>query len=139
MILVSYERKASFQVVEEGKVLEDQGITQSFEYKKAKYTISMRGTYQIQNASLALEVCECLKEKGIQLDQEKIKRALYKTKWPYRFEVVSKKPMIIFDGSHNIDGILYLKKSLESYFPNQKFTFVIGMLADKAYEKCFLK
>ncbi len=139
LILVSYERKASFQVVEEGKVLEDQGITQSFEYKKAKYTISMRGTYQIQNASLALEVCECLKEKGIQLDQEKIKRALYKTKWPYRFEVVSKKPMIIFDGSHNIDGILYLKKSLESYFPNQKFTFVIGMLADKAYEKMLLE
>ncbi len=135
LLKVCKEKKASFQVVKEAKVLETKSIEQSFEYQKEKYTISLLGSYQIENASLALEVCACLQEIGIQLNQSKIKMALFKTHWPYRFEIVSKNPLIILDGSHNMDGIIHLRKSLESYFPKQKFTFVIGMLADKDYEK----
>lgn len=129
------KKQAPFQRIEDVKRINQSISGQSFVYKNESYTISMLGNYQIQNAALALEVCECLKEKGIQLDQEKIKEALVQTKWPYRFEIVSKKPLILFDGSHNMEGIQTLRKSLESYFPNQKFTFVVGMLADKDYEK----
>ncbi len=129
------KKEASFQRVENVKGVNRSISSQSFVYKNESYTISLLGSYQIQNAALALEVCDLLKEKGIQLDQEKIKEALVQTKWPYRFEIVSKKPLILFDGSHNMEGIQSLRKSLENYFPNQKFTFVVGMLADKDYEK----
>ena len=108
---------------------------QEFSYRNENYSISVLGTYQIYNASLALEVCHVLQSKGITLDYAKTKHALMQTLWPYRFEIVSKKPTIILDGSHNIDGISTLKESLKTYYPNQKIQFIIGLLADKSYDQ----
>jgi dihydrofolate synthase/folylpolyglutamate synthase len=39
------------------------------------------------------------------------------------------------DGAHNEDAAKRLKESLKAYFPNETFTFVMGMFRDKEYEK----
>ena len=39
------------------------------------------------------------------------------------------------DGAHNSNGIHALRTSLEELYPEEKFHFVMGVMADKDYEK----
>lgn len=95
-------------------------------YKNIK--INMLGLFQPENAALAIEV---LKKLGI----TNIKNGLEKASWRGRFEIISKKPLIIIDGAHNEDAAIRLRESLEAYYPKNKFRFITGVLADKDYDK----
>ena len=39
------------------------------------------------------------------------------------------------DGGHNVQGVNVLVDSLKDIFPNKSFIFIMGVLADKDYEK----
>ena len=109
------------------------GISESLEgsrfcYKGEEYMISLPGSYQIYNAVTAIEV-------KLLLDGNVQKEALTNVKWPARFECVSKRPLLIRDGAHNIDGVKALKISIEKHFTNRHLIFIIGILKDKEYEK----
>ena len=67
--------------------------------------ISLIGDHQALNASLALMVLDFLK-KDYRLDEEKIKEGLKKAKNIGRTECLSKDPLIIIDGSHNLDSVI---------------------------------
>ena len=51
--------------------------------------------------------------------------------WPGRFEV---RENLILDGAHNEHAIQVLIESLKEIFPDQKFNFVCGILADKEWQ-----
>ena len=93
--------------------------------------LEMYGTYQIENSILAATVCK----KVLQLSNEVILQGLKNTYWPGRFEVISKKPLIILDGSHNEDAAQKLAQTIQKHFTNKKITYIIGVLADKEYKK----
>ncbi|MDD3765937.1 MAG: bifunctional folylpolyglutamate synthase/dihydrofolate synthase [Eubacteriales bacterium] len=100
-----------------------------FSYKGEKYEIHMPGVHQVYNAVTAICALELL---GLDL---KLKEGLANTRFAGRFEVVSKKPLIIVDGAHNYSGVTALKNSILSYFPGRRIVLVMGMLKDKEYEK----
>ena len=54
-------------------------------------------------------------------------------KWPARFEIMSKNPLIIFDGAHNPEGIESATRSIRHYFGNKKLVCVTGLLRDKDF------
>ena len=64
-----------------------------------------------------------------------VQTAFRETKWTGRFELISKDPFLILDGAHNPDGAVALKKSLEIYFPAQRFRYIFGVFRDKDYQK----
>ena len=130
-------KEASLHRVKEAQLIQRNVDVQIFAYEGEVYTISLLGTYQIQNASLALEAISLLEKCGWSFDLIKTKQALAHTYWPDRFEIVHRNPDIIVDGSHNLDGFKRLRESLETYYPKQKVTFVMGVLADKKYEEMF--
>lgn len=66
--------------------------------------ISLMGYHQIENAIVALKTIESIKDK-YQISLDNIRNGLKKTKWLGRLEILSKEPLIIVDGAHNIDGI----------------------------------
>ncbi len=99
------------------------------------YRTHLLGTYQVQNAMMAIQTCHLLQKKGYPLSQSNIHYGIEKTTWPCRFEIIQKDPIRIVDGSHNIQGVRTLKESLETYFKDQKIIFVMGVLQDKAYEE----
>ena len=39
------------------------------------------------------------------------------------------------DGAHNSNGVEALRESLVALFPGEKFHFIMGVMADKDYEK----
>lgn len=110
--------------------------TQTFDYKEfKKLKIHMAGVWQISNAATAVEVILALRNKGIDISDKAIYTGLENTSWYGRFSVLSKKPLFIADGAHNEDASLKLRQSIETYLADKKKIFIIGVLADKEYEK----
>ncbi|WP_027088627.1 bifunctional folylpolyglutamate synthase/dihydrofolate synthase [Thomasclavelia saccharogumia] len=70
------------------------------------YKLENCGSYQINNATLAITVCNDL----IELDNDLVQLALDDFSWPGRFERFGN---IYLDGAHNIDGILALIQTLK--------------------------
>ncbi|MBP3300386.1 MAG: bifunctional folylpolyglutamate synthase/dihydrofolate synthase [Clostridia bacterium] len=93
--------------------------------------LSLLGLYQVQNAANALTALEIL---GIAPDRKQLADGLYEARWPGRFEILSRDPLILVDGGHNPEGIARAMESVEAYFPREKITFVTGILADKDYQ-----
>lgn len=99
----------------------------SFTVNTRQYLTKMLGTFQPQNASVAIKCAEVL---GI--DYNSINRGIINANWKYRFEKIGK---FILDGAHNPDGAMELAKSIEKYFSGKKIAFICGCFKDKEYEK----
>lgn len=121
----------------------EEGITfgyessQSIDGNKVRFNninISMIGTYQLNNAATALEVLVCLEKQGYKV-LDNVEAGMKSAVVGGRFEKISDKPLIIIDGAHNPDGAMQLRKSVEMYFTNRRIAFIMGVLADKDYEK----
>ena len=109
---------------------------QTFTYKGTKYEISLSGSYQIENAVLALEVLEWLSVNGFEkITEKKVVDGLKSTVWRGRFSVLSKKPYFIVDGAHNVAAALKLTESIRFHFTKRKIVYIMGMFRDKEYEK----
>lgn len=101
---------------------------------KNKYTINLPllGEHQISNLNVALNTIEVLcEQEQIKFDKKIVERSLEDVKWIGRLEVLGKKPTIVIDGAHNIDGIKALRKNIEKYFKYNKIYLLLGILADK--------
>ena len=92
--------------------------------------LSLKGTCQQENLSLALaavrHIFPCIQENTIQ-------EALKNVKHPCRFQICSDN--LIIDASHNPNGAMALRESLDFYYPDKKRCFVFGCLRNKDYKK----
>lgn len=109
---------------------------QKFSYGEYKdLEISLSGTYQIENAMLAVEVVEALRRSGMEISKEALFKGLKETKWLGRFSLIGKNPTFIVDGAHNEDAAKKLAESIAFYFTNKRIIYIMGILRDKEYEK----
>ena len=112
--------------------------TGSFSYYGIKHTwrelqTPLHGHYQVENAALALAASELLNKQKSEISFKSIQNGLLKTRWPGRLEIVSKKPLVILDGAHNLIAARNLSKYLSENLANRRITLVIGILDDKPY------
>ncbi|SHH52909.1 dihydrofolate synthase / folylpolyglutamate synthase [Sporobacter termitidis DSM 10068] len=89
------------------------------------------GTYQPNNAALAVTALEVLRNKGYRITDGNIIDGLNHVYWPGRFEVLRRSPVFILDGAHNPHGIAATSESLKRHFGGRKLVFLIGVMADK--------
>ena len=108
-----------------------------FDYKEFKdIVISLTGKYQINNAVLALEVIKELRAIGIDIPDEAVYEGMVKADWPARFSCLDDGEVKFFaDGAHNEDAARSLRETMLQYFSDKKLIFIMGVLADKEYEK----
>ncbi|MBU1026951.1 MAG: bifunctional folylpolyglutamate synthase/dihydrofolate synthase [Candidatus Margulisbacteria bacterium] len=92
---------------------------------------NLLGVYQGLNAACAVSAINLA---GIKVGKAAIKKGLAKTKWPGRFQIVSKRPLVIVDGAHNPAGAKNLRVTIEEMF-KQKFNIIFGCQQDKDYQK----
>lgn len=95
----------------------------------------MLGTFQIPNMAVAVEVSEVLKNKGLFIYKENIEAGIKNARWHGRFEKLAVQPEVYFDGGHNPGAAENIRNTLEIYFTNRKIIYIIGVLADKDYDK----
>ena len=109
-------------------------------------SMRMLGVHQYENAIAALLGAEAFFGRhtewicgGTKEREEGVRRAvcqgIAKTVWKGRMEILSKKPFLLVDGAHNSNGVEALRESLVALFPGEKFHFIMGVMADKDYEK----
>lgn len=92
--------------------------------------LALKGTCQQENLSLALTA---VRHVFPNIPEEIIQEGIKKVKHPCRFQIC--KDNLIIDGSHNPNGAMALRESLDLYFPNSKRCFVFGCLRNKDYKK----
>lgn len=106
-----------------------------FDYKNYPgVLIKLMGTYQAENAALAIECLEALKRKGYNINRDAVYRGLAAARWFGRFERIGRRPDFIIDGAHNPAGARALAQSLRTYYPEGGLTLIIGIFADKDYD-----
>lgn len=92
--------------------------------------LSLKGTFQQENLSLALAAVRLLFP---DIPENLIQEGLKKVKHPCRFQLIGEN--LIVDGSHNPNGAMALRESLDFYYPDKKRRFVFGCLRNKDYKK----
>ncbi len=92
--------------------------------------LSLKGTCQQENLSLALAAVRYLFP---QIPESIIQEGISKAKHPCRFQLCGDD--LIIDASHNPNGALALRESLDFYYPDRKRCFVFGCLPSKDYKK----
>ncbi len=107
-------------------------------FKLPNITLAMQGRHQIQNAATALATLAELKKTSFGVSKNSIRKGLTQSQWPGRFQILKKKPLLIVDGAHNVEGILALIHTLnEKKIKNPIFVF--GLNSDKEKEKIIQK
>lgn len=98
------------------------------------HKLGLQGVHQIENAAAAMLAVKCLKEQ-FPITKQQLEQGLLNAHWRGRLELLSVQPFLLIDGAHNAHGVHALKCSLEELYPNQKFHFIMGVMADKDYPK----
>lgn len=111
---------------------------QVFDYGKRKELfLPLLGNHQLKNVAVAMTAMDVLREKGWRISEEQLREGLATVRWPGRFEVISKNPLFIIDGGHNPQCIDALAQNIKEYLGDRKIVAIVGVLADKDYEKMF--
>ncbi|MCR5143690.1 MAG: bifunctional folylpolyglutamate synthase/dihydrofolate synthase [Lachnospiraceae bacterium] len=129
--------------------------------KISTWEIPLNGGFQRENLALAMGLVETVfnNKSGYLLDKYKeensagiidenssendflnwkmqlIKNGIQGTKWPGRMEIISENPFIMVDGAHNPQGVEALFNSLKCTYPEEHFTMIMGVMADKDYRE----
>ena len=98
-------------------------------------TLSLIGDYQLDNVAVVLTVVEVMRSRGYSVPEDAVCAGLKKVNWPARFEVLSREPLLILDGGHNPQCAEALAETIRKYLPDEKVTFIMGVLADKDVDK----
>ncbi len=92
--------------------------------------LALKGSCQQENLSLALAAVRYLFP---QISENTIQQALKEVKHPCRFQLCRED--LIIDASHNPNGVMALRESLDFYYPDKKRCFVFGCLRNKDYKR----
>ncbi len=82
------------------------GYRFAYEGERGRYAFSpaLAGRHQGTNAAVAIATAEVLARTWKPLDKSKIVKAVRETRWEGRLETVSRRPLVLLDGAHNVEG-----------------------------------
>ncbi len=107
-------------------------LTKNDEYPNTE--IRLLGEFQVENAASAVLSIEALKHYGIFIDKSAIMAGLKGARWPGRFDILKKRPLVIADGAQNGQSAFILKKAVKNNLKYNKLFLILGIMRDKDIE-----
>ena len=105
---------------------------QTFDYRNYHdLRLGLLGKYQMNNAATVIDAVELLREKGVEISDEALRKGLSETVWPARFELLRETPPFFVDGGHNPHGVRGTVETYQRLFPDRKAKIIMGMMRDK--------
>ncbi len=112
---------------------------QSFDLRHAQgashldgaYTTPLLGRHQLDNAVAAIAALDLLGRGVVSLESQDVRQGVAGVRWPGRFEILQRDPLLVVDCAHNGDSAVKLASALEEWFPGRSWTFVLGASCDK--------
>lgn len=123
----------TFPDLEKLKVVDETIHFSEFLYKGQHYTVPFAGLHQVYNALTVIETCNTLQKLGWNISQQHIESGMKGARIPARGEIMHLEPTVIFDGSHNPEGIEALCNLVDK-FPFEKKTAILSMKKGKDSE-----
>lgn len=119
-------------------VFVDNGLSGiSVNYRGISARLRLPGRHQAGNAAAAVETAFAMRERyGFDIPDEAVSAGLEAAYLPARQEVLSRKPLVLLDGAHNLQGIEALAYTVKRELTGQRLAVVMGMLRDKQYDEC---
>ena len=113
-------------------VLKDKGL---FDYKGLQWdlkdlSLALRGRHQRSNAALALSALEAVGG-DFAVGEAAVREGLATVFWPGRFEVILRRPPVILDGAHNVEGAKALVEEIKNFVGNKKVKILFAAMEDK--------
>jgi dihydrofolate synthase/folylpolyglutamate synthase len=90
------------------------------------------GEQTARNAAASVAAMEALLDRA--LDEDALRRALAAVSSPGRLEVVSRHPLTVLDGAHNLDAAGALADTLKEAFRWNRLHMIVAMFGDKNVE-----
>jgi dihydrofolate synthase / folylpolyglutamate synthase len=91
------------------------------------------GEHQQRNAACAIAA---VRLSGLKVTPKAIDKGLKSINWPGRFQVLSKKPLIVVDGAHNPAAAKELRKTIDKKYAH-KYTLIFGCQELKDFQAAF--
>lgn len=125
-----------FVIADRGKLRIESYEPLTFSYDGWQHIVlGMQGDYQIENAVVTLLAIEALRKLGYTVSDEAVRKGLLAARWRGRMERLDTERPVYLDGAHNPPAARALAETVGRQFAGKKITFVLGMLADKAYRE----
>jgi len=106
-------------------------------YRGIDAHLRLPGRHQAGNATSAIETVRTLRERyGFDIPDRAIKEGLEAAYLPARQEILCKRPLVLLDGAHNLQGIEALAETVRANLEGRRLAVVMGMLRDKQYNEC---
>ena len=97
---------------------------------------SLAGPFQHENAAIGVATLEALRAQGWRIDEDAIRRGIGEIYWPGRFDVVSKRPLVILDCAHNEMSIAALLETMTVELgPGVKPRLIFGCQSAKEWTR----
>ena len=103
----------------------------------AHLSIPFLGAHQLVNATTVVAAVAELARQGVSLSPQNVAEGLETTSWPGRLEVLSKEPLLVVDGAHNVESAQALAKALREYLSYEHLILILGFSADKDIDRIF--
>ena len=93
------------------------------------------GAHQRENAAVAIRAVElALEAVGEELPERAVRVGLAGVRWPGRFEVIRRSPLVIIDGLHTPLAAKRFREAVRDLAPPRPHVYVAGVLAGKDAE-----
>ena len=93
--------------------------------------IPLLGRHQLENAATAVAALEALRERGHTVQSGDIRNGFGLVAWPCRMEVLSRNPLVVADGAHNVYSMETLLESMSEYLDYDRLLLIVGFSRDK--------
>jgi dihydrofolate synthase/folylpolyglutamate synthase len=134
---VARERGAPLtEVFGPGRTLEARtgrgGFRFAYTGERGRYAFSpaLAGLHQGANAATAIATTEVLSRVWRPFEKEKIRDAIRETRWEGRLETVSRRPLVLLDGAHNVEGVTALASHIKAVI-RRPVVLVFAAMQDK--------
>ncbi len=100
----------------------------------ANLKIPLLGRHQWVNAATAVAMLTELSAQGVVIPEAALRRGLATARWPGRFEVLQRQPVVVVDSAHNADSAQKLRATLATWFPRpprKRLALIFGASNDK--------
>lgn len=91
--------------------------------------LPLHGYHQVEHVATSLVTAEMFL--GRELDHDSLEVALSSMTAPGRLEVVGRRPVVLLDGAHNVQGIGGLATTITQEFPAMEWQLVLGVRGDR--------
>lgn len=89
------------------------------------------GAHQAMNCAVAEAA---LRASGLKITDRQMRDGLARTRWPGRFDIVRRDPLLILDGAHNPHGAQALADTVREQLTGKELALILGILRDKDYQ-----